>query len=61
ESPATPSFCHSEPPLKGEELLSKTPKSTTSDSNRDSSVVSLPQNDKIIAFTSNSSSNSSTP
>ncbi|WP_147288734.1 hypothetical protein [Helicobacter marmotae] len=28
-------------------MLSKTPKSTTSDSDRDSSVVSLPQNDKL--------------
>ncbi|WP_158655529.1 hypothetical protein [Helicobacter marmotae] len=28
-------------------MLSKIPKSATSDSNRDSSVVSLPQNDKL--------------
>ncbi|WP_158655438.1 hypothetical protein, partial [Helicobacter marmotae] len=33
--------------LSAKESLSKTPKSTTSDSDRDSSVVSLPQNDKL--------------
>ncbi|RDU59761.1 Eco57I restriction-modification methylase domain-containing protein [Helicobacter marmotae] len=43
----TRKFCHSEPPIKGEESLLKTPKGTTSDSDRDSSVVSLPQNDKL--------------
>ncbi|RDU59045.1 hypothetical protein CQA63_08240 [Helicobacter marmotae] len=91
-------LCHHEPPIRGEELLSKTPKSTTSDSDRDSSPAmqaqndklcypqgkllrhserseeslkeslvakrdssldSQAQNDKVIAFTSNSSSNSS--
>ncbi|RDU59921.1 hypothetical protein CQA63_04890 [Helicobacter marmotae] len=45
--------CHSKPPIKGEELFSKTPKGTTSDSCRDSSVATLPQNDNGIKSTRN--------
>ncbi|WP_233706551.1 hypothetical protein, partial [Helicobacter marmotae] len=51
--------CHHEPPMRGKELLSKTPKSTTSDSCRDSSVVSLPQNDNSGRVSSNSKRDSS--
>ncbi|RDU60961.1 hypothetical protein CQA63_00160 [Helicobacter marmotae] len=46
ESPATPLVCHSKPPIKGEELLLKTPKGTTSDSDR-ASAFAKPQNDKL--------------
>ncbi|RDU59060.1 hypothetical protein CQA63_08345 [Helicobacter marmotae] len=46
-------------PIKDKELLSKTPKSATSDSGRDSSVATLPQNDKLTAFTKNPKSNAS--
>uniref|UniRef100_UPI00131586C7 hypothetical protein n=1 Tax=Helicobacter marmotae TaxID=152490 RepID=UPI00131586C7 len=48
------SYCHSEPSLEGEESL---PEPLVA--HRDSSVVSLPQNDKIIAFARNPNSNSS--
>ncbi|WP_104699922.1 glycosyltransferase [Helicobacter marmotae] len=52
-------LCHHEPSIKGEELLSKTPKSTTSDSDRDSSGFTSPQNDNGIESARNPSSNSS--
>ncbi|WP_158655495.1 hypothetical protein, partial [Helicobacter marmotae] len=40
-------LCHSKSSIKGEELFLKTPKSTTSDSNRDSSPSARVQNDKL--------------
>ncbi|WP_104699608.1 Eco57I restriction-modification methylase domain-containing protein [Helicobacter marmotae] len=54
QTPSASKVCHSEPPLGGEESLNE-----SLVTHRDSSVVSLPQNDKLTAFTKNPNSNSS--